>query len=113
MTNEVVMYRANDKTVQLTILRESTGDAYNIAGCTIVMYIKKNISDLDADAVITKTGTITGAASGIVEFYLIPSDTEDLTEIKDNTPYPVDFELTTASGLKYTVLRTSFVILAK
>ena len=112
MTQTIVMYRGNDRTVQLTV-KNSAGDAYNIAGCVVVMYIKKNVDDLDSEAIITKTGTLTAPANGVAEFYLEPADTNDATELEDNTPYTCDFELTTGSGEKYTVLRTTFVILTK
>jgi len=111
-TQTIVLYRGNNRTVQLTV-KKTDGTAYNLSGCTIKMYIKKKLDDLDAEAVITKTGTIVQAANGIVEFYLSASDTNNATELKDNTPYPCDFEVTTGTGLLYTVLRTSFVILKK
>jgi hypothetical protein len=108
----IVLYRGNDRTVQITV-KKSDATAYDLTGCTIKMYVKKKPTDLDAEAIITKTGTLTDAANGVAEFYLVPADTNDATELKDNTPYPVDFEVTTAAGKAYTVLRTSFVILTK
>lgn len=110
--NEIVIFRGNDKTVSLTIKR-SDGTAFNLSLCTITMLVKKDVADLDAEAVITKTGTITGAANGLVEFYLNPNDTNNAIELKDGVTYPVDFELTTSTGKLYTVLRTSFTIIEK
>lgn len=110
--NEIVIFRNNDKTVSLTVKR-ADGTAFNLAGCTVTMLVKKDIDDLDAEAVITKTGNIVEAANGIVEFYIEPDDTNDATDLKDNVTYPVDFEVETGTGKLYTVLRTSFVILKK
>lgn len=112
MANEIVIFRGNDKTVSLTV-KKSDGTAFNLASCTITMLVKKDINDLDAEAVITKTGTITQAANGLVEFYLVPSDTNNATDLQDEVTYPVDFEVTSSTGKLYTVLRTSFVILKK
>jgi hypothetical protein len=112
-SNEISMYRGNDKTVSLTVKRKSTGTAYNLAGCTVTMYVKKDIDDLDSEAVITKVGVLTQPANGIVEFYLVPADTNNITELEDNVVYPVDFEVLTSGSKVFTVLRTAFIILQK
>lgn len=112
MSNTIALYRGNNRTVQITV-KQSDETAYNLTGCTITMYVKKKVTDLDSEAIITKSGTLTDASNGIAEFYLVPADTNDATELKDNTPYLCDFEVTTAGGLLYTVLRASFVILTK
>lgn len=112
MANTIIMYRGDDRTVSLAV-KDSDGDAFNLTNCTINMYIKEEIDDLNAEAIISKTGTITDAAGGIVEFYLVPSDTNNATTLKDDVPYPCDFEVTASDGKLYTVLRTSFVILKK
>jgi len=111
-SNEISMYRGNDKTISLTV-KSGSGSAYNLTGCTVTMLVKKDIKDLDAEAVITKTGILTQAINGIVEFYLVPSDTENLDSLEDDVIYPVDFEVLTPLGKKYTVLRTSFILLEK
>jgi len=111
MTNAIVMYRGDDRTVQLTV-KKTDGTAFDLTGSTVTMYVKRRITDKDSEAVITKTGTLTDATNGVVEFYLTPSDTEDLTELADNHPYPVDFQVVTDAGKKYTVLRTQFVLLS-
>jgi hypothetical protein len=110
--NEIVIFRGNDKTVSFTVKRNSTSN-FNLAGCIITMYVKKSINDADSDAVITKVGTIISAVDGLVEFYIIPDDTDNATELLDSNVYPVDFEVVNSSGKKYTVLRTSFTILPK
>lgn len=112
MSQTISMYRGNDRTVSLTIIK-TDGTAYNLTGCTIQMIVKQDINDLDAEAILTFDGTITGAANGVVEFYIVPADTSSITTLKDNVPYPCDFEVTTATGEKYTVLRTAFVLLKK
>lgn len=112
MSNTISLYRGNDKTLQLTV-KTVDDAAYGLTDCVVKMYIKKRIEDSDSEAIITKTGTITDATNGVVEFYLIPDDTNDVTELEDGIPYPVDFEVTAADGKKYTALRTTFVILPK
>jgi hypothetical protein len=110
--NEIVMYRGDDKTASLTVKRNATSN-FNLNGCTVTMYVKKDRADADANAIITLVGTITGAVDGLVEFYIEPSNTDDATELQDNVTYPVDFQLVTSANKKYTVLRTSFTILPK
>ena len=119
MVNEISIYRGNNRTINLTILNKSTGLPYNLTDCIITMLIKKNISDMDADAIIIKSttdaeeGIIVIPDEGTVEFYLIPNDTDNAVKLKDNVSYPVDFEVETLDHLKYTVLRTCFTILTK
>jgi len=112
MTQTIVVYRGNHRTIRLTI-KDPDGVAYGISGATIKMYVKKEVTDLDSEAIITLTGVIIDNGAGVVEFYLDDSDTETETRLADNTPYPVDFELTTSTDKKYTVLRTTLVILTK
>ena len=112
-SNAISMFRGNNKTVQITVLKESTGLAFDLTGCSITMYIKKDINDVDNDAVLTKVGTIVNPITAIVEFYLLPNDTENITQLGDETPYYADFKVVTGSGSKYTVLRTLFVLLKK
>jgi hypothetical protein len=118
--NEISLFRGNDRRIEVTILRKSTGLAYNLTNCTITMLIKKDINDADADAIITKSttdsdeGVILDAINGVVEFYLIPDDTDDAVDIlQDNVVYPVDFEVETLAHKKYTILRTSFTIIKR
>jgi hypothetical protein len=119
MVNEISMYRGNNRSVNLTILKKSTGLPFPLANCTITMLIKKNINDADSDAIITKSttnplqGVILNAIGGVVEFYLVPLDTNNATELRDDVVYPVDFEVETLAHLKYTVLRTWFTILTR
>src|SRR3972149_9419961 len=98
--NEIVLFRGDDKTISLTIKR-SDATAFNLVLCTVTMIVKKNIDDLDAEAVITKTGSIIEAVNGIVEFYLAPADTNNATVLEDNVTYPVDFQVSTGAGKKY------------
>lgn len=106
--NEIKMYRGNDKTVNLIVKRND--ELYDISSCVITMYIKQDKNHRDSDAIITKEGTIVDAENGQVEFYLVPSDTEEEDRLEDDVSYPVDFELVTPLGKKYTVSRTWFTL---
>ena len=112
MTNSIEMYRGNDRRIQITV-KKSDGSPFDLLLCTINMYIKKNINDLDIDAIISKQGTINAPTTGVGIFNIIPADTEDISTLKDNVSYYVDFEVTTANDKKYTVLRTTFTLLPK
>lgn len=112
MTNEIVMYKGDSKTILLTITQESTGLAYNLQGCTVTMYIKAKMTDKDEKAIIAKTGDLVEAVNGKVQFSLIPSDTLDAHSLKSNTCYSAKFEVTSASDENFTALLTRFTILA-
>lgn len=106
--NEIKMYRGNDKTINLVVKRNN--NLYDISSCVITMYIKQDRSHNDSDAIITKEGTIVDAENGQVEFYLVPSDTEEEDRLEDDVSYPVYFKLVTPLGKKYTVLRSWFTL---
>ena len=110
MANTICLYRGDDRTVSLTVI-QTDGTAYSLTGSIVVMYVKQDLADENSEAIITKTGSLQGG--GVAYFSLIPSDTNDVDELEDNVPYPVDFQVTTAAGKIYTVLRTQFVIIAK
>ena len=66
-------------------LKDQDAVVVNISSSTIKFMVKKNITDLDADAVITKTSaggteiTIDDGPRGICTVYLTPVDTRSLT----------------------------------
>ena len=109
MSNVISMFRGDDRTVQLTV-KNVAGEVYNIAGCTVTLYIKKRFADTDAEAIITKTGTLTAPANGVCEFYFQPADTATIA-LDNDKPYPFKVIVTLGSGNVYTVLTSSFVLL--
>jgi hypothetical protein len=74
-----------------------------------MLYVKKKITDSDENAVIAKTGTIIDEANGIVEFYIVPDDTNNLSFITTDYELPFDIKLTNSNFTPvktYTVLRS-------
>lgn len=51
----------------------------NLTGGTVKLYVKKRDGDSDADAILTKTGTITDAVNGVVDTLIAASDTNTLS----------------------------------
>lgn len=110
MSNTIILYRGDDRTISLTV-KKPDGSNYNLTGSTVRMYVKQRIGASDADAIISKIGTLIDPVNGVVEFYLVPDDTNNATVLRDEVPYPCDFQLVTSESKRYTVLRTSFVII--
>jgi len=82
----VNLYKNRDRTIRFTITNEDVGD---ITGALIWFSVKKEVTDTDSEAVITKKSTgITGGddsqakvvdgVARIIEVYVLPADTVDL-----------------------------------
>jgi hypothetical protein len=114
--NEIMMFRGNDRKITLMVEKNSESLPYDLTGCIVRMIIKKKISDSDSAAIITKTtenineGFIIDALRGTVEFYIVPEDTLNVRVFRNYCSYPIDFEVETPEGNKYTVLRTWLTI---
>lgn len=110
-SNDIIIYRGNDATYKLTV-KKSDGSAYDLTGCTLKLYVKRKVEELDADAIIEKLSSdateinITDATGGIAEIYFVPADTSSL---EYNKQYVYDVELETPAPVKkYTILRAVF-----
>jgi len=111
--NNIYMYRSNNKTVRLTVFQSDGSTVYALTNCVVTMYIKRKASDLDDEALITKTATLTDAANGKCEFYFIPADTSDEIELKDNKPYYYHVKVRNnnySPAKYYTAVKARFII---
>lgn len=111
MSNFLGIFRGNNKTVQFVSKKKDTDGTYSdytFTGCTAKLYVKRKVSDTNANAVITLTGTLVDSET--FEFYFVPSTTDDATVLVNEKVYPFDIEITTGAGKTYTALRGSFVI---
>lgn len=106
----IEIYRGDNRTF-LVAVKDGDGAVVDITGASIKFSVKEEISD--TDYVIQKTVgsgiTITGAANGIYEVYLVPADTQNI----DVGVYEYDSELTTAAGNVYTLIRGEFTVQAE
>lgn len=112
-SNYIYLFRGDNKTVRLTVYQSDAITVYNLASCTVTLYIKKKASDDNDEAIITKTGTITEAVNGKVEFYFVPADTDDEEELKDDKPYFYNVLVKNSSytpAKYYTAVKSRFVI---
>lgn len=85
-SRQIDLFKKRDKTFRMTIQNEEVGD---ITGADLWMMVKADEDDADADALITKKSVNVGGSDDqakvvdgpnrIVEFYIIPSDTEDMS----------------------------------
>lgn len=77
--------------------QESSSIKANLAGATINVYFKQRLTDADAAAVLTKTGTVVDAVNGGADTALAASDTnamsysklfmETVAKLSDGTTY--------------------------
>lgn len=84
-TIQINLFKKRDRTFRMTIQNEDVGD---ITGSSLWMSVKEQMEDEDSEAVIMKRNTEAGGSDSeakvidgenrIVEFYIVPSDTEDL-----------------------------------
>lgn len=112
-SNVIHIFRGNNKTVRLTIYQSDGETAYSLTDCTVTLYVKKKSTDLNDEAILTKTGTITQAVNGKVEFYFVPADTTDKPELKDDKPYFYNVLIVNSSyspAKYYTAVKSRFVI---
>ena len=111
-SNIISIFRGDSRTIQFKSKKKQTDGTYtdyNFTGCTIALYIKRKVKDLNANAVITLSGNIVDVNT--VEFYFVASTTNNATTLINEKVYPFDIQVTTASGKVYTALRGSFVVL--
>lgn len=77
MATNLDIYEGEDKTWTVTIT-DSAGDPIDITGYTFLFMVKTNISDTDANAIITKQITShSDPTNGVTQIALDSSDTED------------------------------------
>lgn len=78
------MYRGDTYKIDLVIVNDQTGDVIDITGATMKFMAKRNVSDADAAAVVTKMVgagvTLTDALNGKAQVVLLPADTSNLIE---------------------------------
>ena len=85
-TIQINLFKKRDRTFRMTIQNEDVGD---ITGSSLWMSVKEQMGDEDSESVIIKRNTEAGGSDSeakvidgenrIVEFYIVPSDTEDLS----------------------------------
>ena len=110
------MFRGNNKTIIQTIYESDGKTEYDLDGCTVKLYVKRNIKDDNDDAIITLAGSITDPSTdGEVKFYIVPTDTnsdEAKANLKDDIYYPYEVEVITSDATPkfYTATRSTFMI---
>lgn len=113
MANQnIELYRGDSRTFKVTV-KDENGNAVDITGASIKFSVKERIGD--ASYVFQKTSaqsseiTITDAANGEYEVYIVPANTQNL----DIVSYQYDSELIVATGEVYTIVRGEFTVLAE
>ncbi len=86
-TIQINLFKKRDRTFRMTIQNDDVGD---ITGSFLWMAVKRQMDDDDSEAVIMKRNVEAGGSDSeakvidgenrIVEFYIEPSDTEDLKQ---------------------------------
>jgi hypothetical protein len=108
--NDITLYRGDDRTLSVSV-NDSDGDPVNLTSAKVWFTAKQRMRDLDADAVLFKRNTaaggsdaeitLTDAANGQAEVYIVPDDSDDI----DAAHYTYDVQVTLSSGKTYTVVR--------
>ena len=117
MSDVIEFTRNDDSTWQITV-KKGDGTAYPLTGCTLTLRVKAKRTDVDGAALITKTsgdGISVGDATGIVtvtfDRYVDEEDEGDTADLVVDKKYDYDLELITTGTLKFTILRSHFVVL--
>jgi hypothetical protein len=94
----ITIVQGDDRTITFT-LKTAAGIAYDLAGCTLFVTVKRNYEDTDSQAVISDTLTVSVPASGIGYWILEPADTKNLLGL-----YKYDIQLKDAATKISTIL---------
>lgn len=107
--SDFTMTRGDNRTIEVAVT--SDGAAVNLTGASLTFTARM---DYSAPVLVTKSSataseiTVTNAAGGLAEVYLIPADTSALPHA---TVYPVyDVQLTQAAGTVTTVVRGKITV---
>lgn len=103
--NDLTIYRGDDK--DFTIHFKDAVDAdVDITGWKVYFTVKKNESDVDVDAVITKDITShTDPTGGDTKISLVGADTEDLAG-----NYYYDIQVKKTGGTVFTIVKGTFIV---
>jgi len=102
---ELSVYRGDDKTWNLNFT-DANGDPINLTDSTLFFTVKTNKSDLDSDAIISKSqSSHSDPTNGVTSISLTNSD----TNVRVGNYY-YDFQLVDLSGLVTTILIGIFKI---
>lgn len=86
-TNEITIVQGEDRTLALTV-EDENGAAYNLTSRELRFAVRKKQAHQDNSVLISKSSsvpaeiTITDAANGLAEIYIIPTDTEPANSVK-------------------------------
>lgn len=106
MVNDLNIYRGDDKSWTLTF-KDSSGTAINITGYTVFFTVKKNKSDVEDDALITKDIT-SHSDAGNGQTTLSITNTESAIAVGE---YWYDIQTKDGSGNINTVVVGNFNVL--
>ena len=120
MANEISIPWGNDRTLSVSVVDED-GTAVSLASAEIVFMVKNKLSDADTSALITKKNTaaggadsqitITNAAGGLAEIYIVPSDFTNISLAnEESVKYYYDCKIKLSSAKQYSSARSTFTI---
>jgi len=101
---DVLVVKGTDKTIR-ALVTDTSSVAINLTEALVRFMVKKSVHDSDDDALITKISSvavqcvITSPLGGLVEAYLVPSDTESM----DAGIYSFDFRVQLSNTKIYIV----------
>jgi len=94
---QIEAYRGDGLVLPVTF-EDAAGKAINIAGYALVFTAKASDTDDDAEALVSRAGTIVDEDAGEAQIDLTEADLDI-----DPGSYPADIEVTPASGRRYSI----------
>lgn len=75
MADETLTIRQGDTKTYTVTVKNADGSAFDLTGYNARFAVKRSYTDTDANALITKTGTVTDEAGGVFTIALTNTDT--------------------------------------
>lgn len=101
----ISFYIDNSITKIVLSIKNVDDTAYDVGGCSCVLYIKKKTGQPDSAALISLSGSIYGNANLGKFLFSLTKTQREAGKLVATTYYVCDFQLTTSAGKIYCVRR--------
>lgn len=110
MTNLNITTIVGDSFARILTFTDGNGGVYNLTGCTLYMTVKANESDLEADAVISKTIQSTQFTDPTGGVATVSVTAQEMLLIAPASYY-YDIKCKTTNGTVFTIIYGLFEVL--
>lgn len=109
--SDVKMYRGDDATIRFEV-RDNNGKIIPLSGASAIFTVKRAFNDLvpliQKNTATPAQGIIFDATRGLIDFYIIPADTDDYVE---ETALVYDVKVMTGDLKRHTGAVGTFIIM--